>query len=280
MSEETNSNTTIKIEPLDYLQVKQELDDYDNNYLENDQVYLQRFLKSEVIIEEEIKQETFDEQNEEIFNSNIVVGNASKSFERVPEKNTHNLKRHECEICNKTLATKQTLNQHKMIHTGEYPYNCELCNKTFATKSKLNRHRMIHTGECPYKCETCNKKFKEKQKLNRHKMIHTRERSYECKTCNKTFTTRQNLYLHNVIHTGERPYNCEICNKAFTLKQSLSRHEIIHIREYPYECEIYQHANEKTLEARMLRRQQQMEILETCTMTDELLYGSEIDVLV
>ncbi|XP_026461936.1 uncharacterized protein LOC113363675 [Ctenocephalides felis] len=60
MFEETNSNATIKMEPVEHPHGEEEFDGYDDMQ-ENDEVYLQRFIKSEIIIEEEMEQETFDD---------------------------------------------------------------------------------------------------------------------------------------------------------------------------------------------------------------------------
>ncbi|XP_026468189.1 zinc finger protein 28-like [Ctenocephalides felis] len=149
MSEETDSNKIIKIEPMDdYPQVKQEFDDYENTSdlcTDNDDICLQQFLKSEVTIDEEIKQETIDDQddvtstnervldenpyicNEEITNSSNLVDSTNKSFEKVSAKHktTSKLKPYECEKCNKTFTTKPNLKQHRKIHTGERPHKCK-----------------------------------------------------------------------------------------------------------------------------------------------------------
>uniref|UniRef100_A0A8C6WFR0 C2H2-type domain-containing protein n=1 Tax=Neogobius melanostomus TaxID=47308 RepID=A0A8C6WFR0_9GOBI len=43
-------------------------------------------------------------------------------------------KKHQCFVCNKRFGTKQNLQSHIRIHTGERPFSCSICNKTFTHK--------------------------------------------------------------------------------------------------------------------------------------------------
>lgn len=113
MSEERNSNVTIKMEPIESLQVKQELDVYEREP-ENEEIYLERFLNSEVTI---VKQETIEFQDAGL---------------RL-DQTSYNTKLHKCNICKKIFETKQLLTQHKSIHTQERGHKCKMCGKTFKT---------------------------------------------------------------------------------------------------------------------------------------------------
>jgi len=67
-----------------------------------------------------------------------------------------------CEVCNKVLKTKLSLQIHMRIHTGETPFSCKLCSKAFRQISNFNLHmQMNHDVIIPSK-----KKIKKMSKLN------------------------------------------------------------------------------------------------------------------
>uniref|UniRef100_A0A8C6S7R0 C2H2-type domain-containing protein n=1 Tax=Neogobius melanostomus TaxID=47308 RepID=A0A8C6S7R0_9GOBI len=68
-------------------------------------------------------------------------------------------KKYMCPFCQKSYCTKQGLQKHSRVHTGERPYSCSLCSKTFSHKESLVLHMRIHTGERPYICSICEKDF-------------------------------------------------------------------------------------------------------------------------
>ncbi|XP_045180275.1 sal-like protein 1 isoform X14 [Mercenaria mercenaria] len=50
---------------------------------------------------------------------------------------------------------------------------CHLCGKIFASNSHLRIHKVIHTGEMPWQCDLCQRKFNTKGSLQRHmKKLH------------------------------------------------------------------------------------------------------------
>lgn len=120
------------------------------------------------------------------------------------------------------------LKRHNMTHHGspgiDQSVLCDICGKSLSSKEKLKFHRRIHTGYKPYACEICTKSFSRKEQLKEHERVHTGEKPYICKYCGKGFTQRSPLRIHERTHTGERPYKCMICQKGFISKGVMDTH--------------------------------------------------------
>ncbi|XP_026482878.1 zinc finger and BTB domain-containing protein 49-like [Ctenocephalides felis] len=142
MSKEAINAQTIKIEPPEYspenikLEIEDDFDDPDvivksESFSEDDDTCLERFMNSEVTIEEEVKQELVETTN------------------------------YECDLCNRSFAESDHLKEHMADHipnnSKESPFKCEICHKTFSLLGNLKRHKLTHSGECVHECSTCKK---------------------------------------------------------------------------------------------------------------------------
>lgn len=149
------------------------------------------------------------------------------------------LKSWTCKDCNKKYSSKNLLDEHMNMHTGERPYKCSHCTKDFASKYTLTAHMKIHTDRNrPYECKTCSKTFYSLQNLTQHERTHNAIKEYVCNMCDKAFATSHNLEVHKIVHTGFKPFICRTCGKAFARRAEIKDHERTHTGERPYNCDI------------------------------------------
>jgi len=72
-----------------------------------------------------------------------------------------------CTECGKKFTTKQTLERHMMIHTGERPFKCGQCGRGFTNVFSMKQHSITHIEDKPFACH-CGAKFTQKSSLKRH----------------------------------------------------------------------------------------------------------------
>ncbi|XP_055693784.1 zinc finger protein 431-like [Lutzomyia longipalpis] len=144
-----------------------------------------------------------------------------------------------CMLCDKSYVSKNLLEEHMNMHTGDRPYSCTKCTKTFASKYTLAAHLKIHsTRPRPYNCSVCNKKFLTGQNLSHHEKTHLGVKEYVCEVCNKAFGSSHNLRVHKIVHSGNKPFLCRTCGKSFARRAEVRDHERIHTGEKPFKCDI------------------------------------------
>lgn len=71
-----------------------------------------------------------------------------------------------CPYCPKFFTTAGALKRHvTCIHENIKPYICDCCGKGMKTLTALNEHKLVHTDECPFECPICFRRFKNKARL-------------------------------------------------------------------------------------------------------------------
>jgi hypothetical protein len=80
-------------------------------------------------------------------------------------------------------------------------FACHLCDKQFLSRNHLQRHILVHTGEKPYKCEVCGLACNQKSNLKKHMLVHTDcAKLHQCHLCPNSFTQRSHLNMHLQTH--------------------------------------------------------------------------------
>lgn len=126
------------------------------------------------------------------------------------------------------------LDIHLRFHSGEKLYQCEICKRSLVTKESLQVHCRTHTGEKPYSCYICNKAFTHMGTLrDHHRNFHdSTPRPHIYEICNADFAIMAHLKLHfRHVHSGDKPHVCEFCNMTFAEENSLARHISIQLEK-------------------------------------------------
>lgn len=155
-------------------------------------------------------------------------GQGSESDEPEPKRRKSYQQKREkkfpCAECGQKFISRQALEIHYRIHTGERPFECSVCQRGFSVASTLKAHMRTHTGERPFACNMCPRTFSEHGTLKCHMRTHTGEKPYECDVCHKKFSENSTLRRHLLTHTGERPFECQTCHSKFIQKYNLNNH--------------------------------------------------------
>lgn len=95
------------------------------------------------------------------------------------------------------FKTSRLLKLHRRTHT-DLQYDCNQCEKSFRSTQSLKRHLEYHTGmiKKPFVCDVCGKGFRLNVNLVEHRRIHTGEKPYICEHCASNFRTGSSFYAH------------------------------------------------------------------------------------
>jgi len=82
-------------------------------------------------------------------------------------KQLHQGRRFICE-CGFKARCQRSLRKHIGMKHGQRKFGCTICRKTFASRQNLEAHSRIHTGETPWKCYLCGSKFNRLHHFRQH----------------------------------------------------------------------------------------------------------------
>ena len=147
------------------------------------------------ILTERVEREERERAREEEEMNNTICLAVPRSGDLGQRRGSGGRRTHVCEVCDKELSSKQSLENHKRIHTGEKPFKCRECDKACYSAQHLTVHLRTHTGEKPFKCPECDEAFALKCNLTRHMGVHTGIQPFKC-DCGKAFKQSSGLLYH------------------------------------------------------------------------------------
>ena len=138
--------------------------------------------------------------------------------------------------CEKTFSTTKYFKAHKLSHTDK-ALICTVDGMKFITKQDLQRHMIIHSGEQPFQCAVCGNKFRQPTNFRSHvktvhKNIHEMIRAKQCEYCGTAQSSVVNLHHHLLKeHTEKVKHKMEIYftnlqSKKYKRHNTLSKHNI------------------------------------------------------
>lgn len=183
----------------------------------------QSALKAHKVVHFDVKPYKCDQCDESF--KQLTSLNCHKTNKHLSESEREKKDTFVCSYCGQVCKTKSSLQEHTMIHTGEFNFECDVCKKPFRRNSHMKKHLRLHTGEKPYKCDICPKEFRISQQLLKHKKTHGAEKKYNCTICGMTTAYKDNLDIHvRSVHMKIKKHICEYCGEAYLRPSILKRH--------------------------------------------------------
>ena len=131
-------------------------------------------------------------------------------FDNCDKQLFHNFLYHQrhliCNICGKSYAQKNNLDDHIQMHYGNF-YYCEEegCDKIFGTLLGLEMHAVKH-ARCSFECTLCHHKFASQKKLQGHMKLHVTQK-WSCELCGKKKSRRSDMKKHKNKNCPKRDIN-------------------------------------------------------------------------
>ena len=150
----------------------------------------------------------------------------SQALFNVNMQNHKDRKTFDCQVCGKTLASKQSFVVHQETHVKVTSniFKCSLCPKDFPDERRLTVHKHTHSRNRE-SCALCTMNYPNKASLKKHKDAKHRKITFLCEICNLKFSSMgkpqkppENPQRRKGLHI------CELCNAQFNFSNSLKVH--------------------------------------------------------
>ncbi|XP_033829570.1 hypermethylated in cancer 2 protein-like isoform X1 [Periophthalmus magnuspinnatus] len=109
---------------------------------------------------------------------NAYIFNPEKQYAVHPELSlppSKQVKKYECDFCNKKFCYPSDLKHHRLWHTRERKHVCQICGKAFITRSHLRRHELMHLDVQPSVCQICGYRTSRMVYLKEHMKTHNKK---------------------------------------------------------------------------------------------------------
>lgn len=182
-----------------------------NNSEENTETGIKMETIEDVVIKSEIEVvDNFPDVSDVPISKKYVCKECGSSFKRNYSLQVHmscihsETRNHKCSLCFKTFKVKTSLTRHMHSHSPCKIVVCEFCEKTFRNSGLYSKH--VKTVHCniSFKCEICDKILKSRKGYLEHHKLHKDERPFQCAHCDATFKWREVLKKHVLNHVPRR----------------------------------------------------------------------------
>ena len=134
---------------------------------------------------------------------------------------------YDCNVCNKTLKSKQSLDTHMVIHSDRKPFQCEVCPQAFKLKQHLKLHLKTQhtTSSAEFQCNLCQKVLSQARTLANHmKEVHEKSEIHRCALCDYTAPRKSTIQIHTDATHNNIKFECPRCSKKVAHKSTLTKH--------------------------------------------------------
>ena len=97
-----------------------------------------------------------------------------------------------CPDCGKVFNTSHQLKFHKRNHDQKI-YKCDVCEKEVKGKRSLQTHKLSHEY---FQCESCNSEVRKSSKTSHKVTCSKKNEDFKCNDCNFTTKFAKNLKIH------------------------------------------------------------------------------------